>query len=412
MRERAGAPVVFEKLDVQAGFGASGPVAAGLPLVGNVRGPARDARGDVAAGLDGGRGGRRRRLPHAGADPLLPGAARHRRRLAGGRLDRLHLDPVHRRRARGVGARVRAAAQPGARHRRCDGRRLRLEIHARLLRPRGGRAVAPGGRAGAAGVRPAGGAGRLRLPAGDVAAAAHRRAARRHADRDLAAVVWHRGHGARRRRRQRRLAHVHVPQLRRVALRRVHQRRARAAPCGRPAPCRGPSRWNRRSTNWPKNSAWIRSRCATASTRARRGARNAASAPSASAGATATRPAPRPARSRRASAWRQSLWGANVQVNSTCEVRVLRDGSVEVRSSVQDIGTGIGTVLAQVVAEELGLQPEDVVVRIGDTDFPSRPALARQPHHRLDHPAGAQRRLSGLPAPVRACRAGAGRRRR
>ena len=36
----AGAPVVFEKLDVQAGFGASGLVTAGLPLNGNVRGPA------------------------------------------------------------------------------------------------------------------------------------------------------------------------------------------------------------------------------------------------------------------------------------------------------------------------------------------------------------------------------------
>ncbi len=35
----------------------------------------------------------------------------------------------------------------------------------------------------------------------------------------------HGGHGARCRRRQRRLAHVHVPQLRRVALRRVYQRR-------------------------------------------------------------------------------------------------------------------------------------------------------------------------------------------
>ena len=72
----------------------------------------------------------------------------------------------------------------------------------------------------------------------------------------------------------------------------------------------------------------------------------------------------------------QSLWGANVQVNSACEVRVLRDGSVEVRSSVQDIGTGTGTVLAQVVAEELGLRAEDVRVRIGDTDFPRAPAPA------------------------------------
>ena len=69
----------------------------------------------------------------------------------------------------------------------------------------------------------------------------------------------------------------------------------------------------------------------------------------------------------------QSLWGANVQTNASCEVRLLRDGSVEILSSVQDIGTGIGTVLAQVVAEEFGLRPEDITVRIGDTDFPAGP---------------------------------------
>ncbi len=69
----------------------------------------------------------------------------------------------------------------------------------------------------------------------------------------------------------------------------------------------------------------------------------------------------------------QSHWSANVQTNSACEVRVLRDGSVDLRSSVQDIGTGITTVLAQVVAEELGLRAEDVTIRIGDTEFPSGP---------------------------------------
>jgi xanthine dehydrogenase YagR molybdenum-binding subunit len=69
----------------------------------------------------------------------------------------------------------------------------------------------------------------------------------------------------------------------------------------------------------------------------------------------------------------QSYWGANVQMNSACEVRILRDGSVEVLSSVQDIGTGISTVLTQVVAEELGLRPEDITLRIGDTEFPSGP---------------------------------------
>lgn len=69
----------------------------------------------------------------------------------------------------------------------------------------------------------------------------------------------------------------------------------------------------------------------------------------------------------------QSIWGANVQTNSACEVRIHRDGLVEVLSSVQDIGTGIGTVLAQVVAEVLGLRPEDITVRIGDTEFPAGP---------------------------------------
>jgi xanthine dehydrogenase YagR molybdenum-binding subunit len=43
-------------------------------------------------------------------------------------------------------------------------------------------------------------------------------------------------------------------------------------------------------------------------------------------------------------------------------------------SGVQDIGGGIRTALAQVVAEELGLRPQDVTVRIGDTAFPAGPA--------------------------------------
>jgi xanthine dehydrogenase YagR molybdenum-binding subunit len=69
----------------------------------------------------------------------------------------------------------------------------------------------------------------------------------------------------------------------------------------------------------------------------------------------------------------QSIWGANVQTNSSCEVRLHRDGTVEILSSVQDIGTGIGTVLAQVVAEVLGLRPQAIHVRIGDTEFPAGP---------------------------------------
>jgi len=69
----------------------------------------------------------------------------------------------------------------------------------------------------------------------------------------------------------------------------------------------------------------------------------------------------------------QSLWGANVHTNCACEVRIMRDGSVEVLSGVQDIGTGIGTVMAQVVAEVLGLGIDRITVRIGDTEFPAGP---------------------------------------
>jgi len=69
----------------------------------------------------------------------------------------------------------------------------------------------------------------------------------------------------------------------------------------------------------------------------------------------------------------QSLWMANVQLDSSCEVRLMRDGSVEVLSSVQDIGTGTGTVMAQTVAEVFGLRAENITVRIGDTEFPPGP---------------------------------------
>lgn len=67
----------------------------------------------------------------------------------------------------------------------------------------------------------------------------------------------------------------------------------------------------------------------------------------------------------------QGMWGRGARAGTACEVRVTRDGSVELRSAVQDIGTGIRTVLAQIVAEELGLSPTDIHVKIGDTNFPA-----------------------------------------
>jgi xanthine dehydrogenase YagR molybdenum-binding subunit len=70
----------------------------------------------------------------------------------------------------------------------------------------------------------------------------------------------------------------------------------------------------------------------------------------------------------------QAIWYRFVNLDSACEVRIGRDGSIEVLSAVQDIGGGIRTALAQVVAEELGVRPHEVTVRIGDTSWPPGPA--------------------------------------
>ena len=69
----------------------------------------------------------------------------------------------------------------------------------------------------------------------------------------------------------------------------------------------------------------------------------------------------------------QSIWYRNSSRDSNCEVRITHDGSVELLSGVQDIGSGIRTVLAQTVAEELGLKPADITVKIGDTSYPNGP---------------------------------------
>jgi xanthine dehydrogenase YagR molybdenum-binding subunit len=69
-----------------------------------------------------------------------------------------------------------------------------------------------------------------------------------------------------------------------------------------------------------------------------------------------------------------SLWRRIVDMDSACEVRIARDGSVQLRSSVMDIGTGTRTALAMILAEDLGLTPAQIDVQIGDTRWPIGPA--------------------------------------
>lgn len=70
----------------------------------------------------------------------------------------------------------------------------------------------------------------------------------------------------------------------------------------------------------------------------------------------------------------QSMWRRIVDMNSSCEVRIERDGSVQLRSSVMDIGTGTRTALAMVLGEDLGLQPGQIDIEIGDTRWPIGPS--------------------------------------
>ena len=62
-----------------------------------------------------------------------------------------------------------------------------------------------------------------------------------------------------------------------------------------------------------------------------------------------------------------------MQLDSSAKVRVLKDGPVEVLSSVRDIGNGVCTVVEQVAAEAFGLsvddtrfsEPDDIMLELG-----------------------------------------------
>ncbi|RST85767.1 xanthine dehydrogenase family protein molybdopterin-binding subunit [Aquibium carbonis] len=54
-------------------------------------------------------------------------------------------------------------------------------------------------------------------------------------------------------------------------------------------------------------------------------------------------------------------------------IRVGADGSIEVLSAGIDMGTGTYTILAQAAADALGVSPQAVTVRLGDSDLPSGP---------------------------------------
>lgn len=60
-------------------------------------------------------------------------------------------------------------------------------------------------------------------------------------------------------------------------------------------------------------------------------------------------------------------WGGGGGPQCKVDVSIARDGSVTVAVGTQDLGTGTRTYTRAIVAEELGLQPKDIVEKIGNS---------------------------------------------
>jgi xanthine dehydrogenase YagR molybdenum-binding subunit len=65
-----------------------------------------------------------------------------------------------------------------------------------------------------------------------------------------------------------------------------------------------------------------------------------------------------------------STWGGGGGPGSEVDIKIHRDGSVEVRCGTQDLGTGTRTYMAAIPAEEFGLDLHEVTPLLGDTNYP------------------------------------------
>ena len=71
---------------------------------------------------------------------------------------------------------------------------------------------------------------------------------------------------------------------------------------------------------------------------------------------------------RRGTGMASLVWGAGGGPPAYATVRINRDGTIEVLTGAQDLGTGARTVLAQIAAEVLGAKIGDVRTVLGDTE--------------------------------------------
>jgi xanthine dehydrogenase YagR molybdenum-binding subunit len=66
------------------------------------------------------------------------------------------------------------------------------------------------------------------------------------------------------------------------------------------------------------------------------------------------------------------MWDAQFSKTSA-RARLSANGDLEVASASSDIGTGTYTVMTQVAADTLGLSPDRITARLGDSDLPAAP---------------------------------------
>ena len=64
------------------------------------------------------------------------------------------------------------------------------------------------------------------------------------------------------------------------------------------------------------------------------------------------------------------IWGGVGGPLSDVEIDLFKDGSVNLRCGTQDVGTGSRIIFAQVAAEELGVDIDNVTAFVGNTDYP------------------------------------------
>jgi xanthine dehydrogenase YagR molybdenum-binding subunit len=63
-------------------------------------------------------------------------------------------------------------------------------------------------------------------------------------------------------------------------------------------------------------------------------------------------------------------WGGGGNKRTMAAVKIYPDGIVELKQGTQDIGVGTRTYAAAVIAEELGLNYQDIKLLIGESDYP------------------------------------------